>query len=459
MIYQRWELVDKYYREQPDIRKPVQINFKSNPMVEWETPKEVITCQCCKTSRKFYAFPEVPDSTFGYTQKNLTDGRTLTHSRAIYCIFCLNEIGEKFSKDPGMDKYKALYRICAFTNLYYDDRVAHLVIDDKAPVYVDGTPVDPRISWVDRYFRAIKNDPVLSGKNFYTSDNFIYEAVVEHQCDPEELEQRKLEEYNRLTGGISSQKKESKEAFEKKYLSEAALENRAQILRMFHYDPFENESITDKEGMYIDLTTMLDDAMADDLVRQKAAIEIVRSFKHIEKLSDAIRELQENTESIVANEKQLKSLVDQKKKETDLVTQFSKDHGFAEKYAISKSKGSGTLSAIVRDMIAEDYDRGAINKFDIETAAAIKQVSDISAESIFKQVQFSDSEYASMLKEQAEAIRGLTAERNKLKEELRIIKEKRLKQELMNELEKELKRKKISREDIDEILKREVEAT
>lgn len=87
---------------------------------------------------------------------------------------------------------------------------------------------------------------------------------------------------------------------------------------------------------------------------------------------------------MVDNSKLIKELSETKQKETSLVTQFSKDHGFAEKYATAKSRGSGTLGAIVREMNEKGYDKGAINKFDIETAEAMKQVADISAQSMFK---------------------------------------------------------------------------
>lgn len=123
---------------------------------------------------------------------------------------------------------------------------------------------------------------------------------------------------------------------------------------------------------------------------------------------------------------------------------------------MSKSKGSGTLSAVIRDMRDYHYDRGVVNKYNIETADAIKQVSDISAESIFKQLNLTESDYAQMVKEQGQELRKLKADYASLKEENRLLKEKHLKEELMRELALELKDKGISDEDIEEVLKKEV---
>jgi predicted DNA-binding protein YlxM (UPF0122 family) len=82
-------------------------------------------------------------------------------------------------------------------------------------------------------------------------------------------------------------------------------------------------------------------------------------------------------------------------------------------------------------------------------------VSDISAESIFKQVGFSSAEYADMVREQAEELKRLRELLNMKEEELRLFKEKELKQELMEELREELKKKRIPTENVDGILSRE----
>ena len=102
------------------------------------------------------------------------------------------------------------------------------------------------------------------------------------------------------------------------------------------------------------------------------------------------------------------------------------------------------------------YDRGITNRYDIETSEAIKTVSDISAESIFKQLQLTDSEYANMVKQQAEALKTLREKNHRLEEELRLYKERHLKEELMEELEKDLRKKGLAEKDIKNVLDAEI---
>ena len=68
----------------------------------------------------------------------------------------------------------------------------------------------------------------------------------------------------------------------------------------------------------------------------------------------------------------------------------------------------------------------------------------------------SDSDYARMVKEQAEVIINLKNELSSKTEELRMFKEKELKQELLEELKDELISKGIPTENVDEIISREL---
>lgn len=412
--------------------------YKVFPLSDFGKFKTGVSCPICRTSHKVVQHPRIQDGQFGYLDdKNV--------ARSYICYNCLYAIFRSFVlNDPEHDERHAMYYICSLLNLYYNEDLCNKIRNDMSRTYkvINGVGSDQipkgvskNVPWMMLYIRAVQ-DPNTGYPNhtFYNSDNFGFNASVDAQ-----------------KGIVKAVTEEEIE----ETLSPIAKENRSQILSIFHCDPFENESVSDRESMYNDLVTMADDAMAEDLVRQKAAIEIVRAFKRIDKLSDAIRELQSSPESIVEHEKQLKSLVEQKTKETQMVTSFSKDHGFAEKYAMSKSKGSGTLSAVVRDMDIYHYDKGNVNRYDIETSEAIKHVSDISAESIFKQLAFTDSDYAIMVKEQAMEMKSLREERDRLREEIRLIKEKHLKAELLNELENELRDKLVPEEDIQNIINRE----
>ena len=158
---------------------------------------------------------------------------------------------------------------------------------------------------------------------------------------------------------------------------------------------------------------------------------------------------------MVDNANILKNLIEQKAKETAMVDSFSKAHGFAERYQTGgKTKGAGTLSSVVRDGFYNHFDKLAVNKFDIETSNAMRQVADISAASMMNQIQLSSDDFRKMVEEQAEKIRELTDQVAKLSEANRLFKEKEIKQQLLDEYVEDLKAKGITDEVIKEAAKK-----
>lgn len=166
--------------------------------------------------------------------------------------------------------------------------------------------------------------------------------------------------------------------------------------------------------------------------------------------------MQTNVESMIANQGSIDALTKQKAKEIDAIDKLSKGHGFAERYANAKSKGSGTLTAIVRDMNDIGYDKGAVNKFDIETAEGMKQVADLSAESIVKQLDLTGADFADMVRQQANIIRKMQSVMEAQAEELRLLKEEHLRQELVERYRQSLVDKKINPEEIEKLVQEEM---
>lgn len=201
---------------------------------------------------------------------------------------------------------------------------------------------------------------------------------------------------------------------------------------------------------------MSDPAMSNDLVKQRAAIEIVRTFSRIDRWTDAINELSSDPQTMLQNNRDIKVLIDAKAKETDMITKFSKDHGFAERYATAKSKGAGTLTATIRDMEEFDYDDGKVNFFDIKTSKSISQAAEISSASILKQLNLSEADYVDMLKRQKEKLEELYKENDRLKEENRLIYKQITKQELLEELSEELKKKGMDKDEINNVIMSEI---
>ena len=400
MIYKKRVGDRKYVGNKPP--EPPALKYQS--MELFDKPRKQAVCDCCTTTRTIEEFPYVSGADIYVVGEN---GRR----RATFCMYCCVKFCERMEEKYG-NQYKALYRLCAFIGLYYDDALAHRVWEEDRE-YENGEKVSEFISPYELYIRAVQDDPRLERKSFMDEGDVPFEYIIRKQRNLSVMEE----------------------------MSEQGRKDRQEIIEKFHYDPFDKEPAKDRGRLYADLITLYDDAMATDLVRQRAAIEIVKSFYRIDVIGQTIQELQATPQSMVDNAKVLKELIDQKSKETKMVTDFSKDHGFAERYQTAKAKGAGTLSSIVRDGFENHFDKLAVNRFDIETSNAMQQVADISAQSMFNQIQLTGEDYRKMIEDQAELIRNLTSKVEELSEANRLLREKEVKQELLDEyIEDKLKR-------------------
>ena len=73
----------------------------------------------------------------------------------------------------------------------------------------------------------------------------------------------------------------------------------------------------------------------------------------------------------------------------------------------------------MKEMANADYWEAKPNMFDVRTSAAMKQVADLSHQSIMEQLEWTDSDYAQMVKEQREIIKNLQDKCERLEEENR----------------------------------------
>lgn len=377
--------------------------------------RETATCPGCGTSRELEKFYIAPQKAIGFCDKK---GRR----RTLYCVHCIMAFYQKFiDEDPEHNKYKAMFRLCSILGYYYSDELAHQIID-VPHTWEDGKPVSQYEPDCLFYIKAVMANPETAQKSFQYSDNMNLDVVAKMQ-----------------DGGEIG-------------LDEQAKKSRRQIINVYHYDPFENEPIEERTRLYEDLLTLMDEDFNNSLAKQKSGAILVLSYRNLDRVNNTLSELMATPESVQKNADVIKKLTEQKAKETTMISQFAKDNGFSERYAASKSKGANTLSGILRDMELFGYDDAKINLYDIETTEAMRTVSDISAESIFKQLSLTENDYAMMVKEQGQLIRKMQQTMDAQTEELRLLKEKHLKAELMDEYRRQLEDKKINPQEIEELV-------
>jgi hypothetical protein len=209
-------------------------------------------------------------------------------------------------------------------------------------------------------------------------------------------------------------KKQELEANDKK--------NEYDVLDIIGYDPFEGENPSDKRYLYNRLVDFLDDSTLEDSFKLHAVIEIVKSFNQIDKINQALASITGNIEGMVKDSETISRLLQSKKQIMGSVLASAKDNGISINHNNSKSKGSGTLSGIIKRLNEIDLEESQINLFDIETSEAILQVANINNRSILEQLNFDENDYTEIIKDQKKMIEVKDAKLLKLEEENRLLK-------------------------------------
>ena len=205
-------------------------------------------------------------------------------------------------------------------------------------------------------------------------------------------------------------------------MSPEDLKNKEDVIRMVGYDPFETEHEADKRHLYNKLIDFLDESTLEDSFKLPAVIEIVKTFNQIDKINHALNRITSNVNEINGNIGNIKSLFEAKSKMYQSVLALAKDNGISVNHNNNKSKGSGTLSGIIKQLHEIGLEEAEINLFDIETAAGMKQVADISNKSIFEQLNLNENDYTDMIKEQRKMLIELQDKVDQLEEENRLLK-------------------------------------
>lgn len=204
--------------------------------------------------------------------------------------------------------------------------------------------------------------------------------------------------------------------------SKEMLKAKEDCIKLLGYDPFTTEQEIDKPKLYSMLIDYLDEQTLEDSFKIPTVVQIVKSFNQIDKIDSAVSEHMSKPENIISNSSSIKALFDTKKSMLASILNMAKDNGISVNHSNNKSKGSGTLSGLIKKLGELDLDEAKVNLFDIETAEGMKQVADISNSSIFQQLSLDENDYTEMIKEQRTMIENLREKVEKLEEENRKLK-------------------------------------
>jgi hypothetical protein len=197
--------------------------------------------------------------------------------------------------------------------------------------------------------------------------------------------------------------------------------NRADVVRLLDYDPFEAELVADQPFLYAQLLMLMDSNQDQDMdmIRVSSAIAITRGFLQISKLDDSIAKLMGDITHIQSNSATIKALQDAKQKVVSMNTSLAAESCLSLKNSKNSVRGENTWTGRIKKI--KDLNLSEINGFDIATCKGMQQVQEISDASIMKQLALDDSDWSDMVAEMRETIVALRREKDQYKEINRLL--------------------------------------
>lgn len=207
-----------------------------------------------------------------------------------------------------------------------------------------------------------------------------------------------------------------------KELAEEFRKNREDVLRIYHYDPFEYEAEEDKPIMYAQVSRMCDtsDESEDDVIKLNSIITIVKLTVQADKINRRIAELQNGS----MNDREIgtiKNLTAAQKSMNDSIISLSKESKLSKASSGTSTKGTNTWTGKVKLLKEMDLREEEVNAFDVETCKGMQQVAELSNAAIIKQINLDENDYAGMLTEQRTIITNLRKDKNLAEERMRIL--------------------------------------
>lgn len=327
--------------------------------------RHVITCVCCGK-------PKYEDYFYLNRSSVVFSG---IYNRIPVCKDCLDSLYRRFTMN--YDQLASAAAIVALMDLPYVDAVVHTHIEDGKFKIGNYAKAQNLVMLKDKTFI----DSIVSGCFFDAKDKLKVE--VEKLWEPQDKRNKKY------------------------------------VISKFGYDPFDSFGLEDADyRMAFNITAkyLEDESILQDAHKMQSLVAMVMTIiqnNHVETL------LTYQYKNIKPDTSEIKALTSTKKDIQATISKIAEDNNISSKYQKENKSAQSHLTAKMKEMANADYWEAKPNMFDVRTSAAMRQMLDISHQSIMSQLELTDSDYAQMVKEQREMIKNLQEERDRLAEELR----------------------------------------
>ena len=341
---------------------------------------------------------------------------------SIICRDCSSDLFNYYYATNGKNLKLAMMRWCQTTDTYWDSDD----LETARVIHINKTTKDVRTksNVLAEYLGVIMRSKI-EGRTYWDSPDVIefINGLDIKKINSNDLKRLKSTELVNEDLGIRSKGKVNVNNlapngdFLPLTWTAEDKENYYKVLNLFKHDPFSREKDEDRCMLYRNLLGISDDSIVNDFTKTQAAIDMIRAIKRLDNLNTMRIKLEEDEKPSINEFKELAKLQESERK---AIAQYSKDHGFAQKYNLSKSKGVGTLSGILKEMDASLFEDGIANRYDVITSESIQQAADASWKAIFNQLSFDETEYSKIIKDQNETIRNNQKLIDDLTENLRL---------------------------------------
>lgn len=352
-----------------DIRHP-DYDIKHNATLKTDDKgtrgqKHVITCVCCGK-------PKYEDyfvlNRYSYVFSGIWN-------RVPVCKECLDMLYRKFSMQ--YEPMTCCAAITAIMDMPYNEAYARTCLEDG------------RFK-VGNYSRAqniaqLKNktfiDSIQNGEFFDTKDKLKTE--VEKHWEPQDRKNKKY------------------------------------VISKFGYDPYDSFEFEDgdyRSAFNITAKYLEDDSILQDAHKMQSLVAMVAAIIQSNKVDTLLTYQYKNIKPDV---NEIKTLTATKKDLQATISKLAEDNNISSKYQKENKSAQSHLTAKMKEMANADYWEAKPNMFDVRTSAAMRQVADLSHQSILEQLELTDSDYAKMVKDQREMIKNLQEKCDRLEEENR----------------------------------------
>lgn len=308
------------------------------------------------------------------------------------CCDCANDLYSE-AKAKYKDEKMALIIICHYLDVYFAEELYEKVKDNANFSYGN--------------YSKLLNGTQYKAKNFTT---FLVNALRDGNA-------LKTGQEIQVEGEVKWNTSDKK--------------NKSYVLQTVGYDCFEDENYTDTNRKF--LFNTLSDYLTDDVIEDPhkllSAISLVKTTLQLDSVDKLITS---EFRQKIPDHGLIKSLTEIKDKLARTINSSANENGISAKGSGKGSKGSNTLTNIMKEMSENCFEEIKTNIVDIKLSNSYIEISKDNAKALFDELNNTSDDYARMVATQADMIDGYQNKITKLEEDVRLLKiqNKALKQEL-----------------------------